>query len=462
MIETWRRFRGFDRSVRLLMVNQLTINTAFYMLMPYLAFHLTDSVGMAVWAVGLVLGMRNLAQQGMFLVGGSIADRLGYKPAILAGCALRTAGFAALGFADSLPVLLLASAATGFAGALFNPAVRAYLAADAGDRRVEAFALFNVFYQTGILVGPLVGMALVAVDFRAVAGVAAALFLALTVLQARSLPARRAAAPTDQRAGVVGVLGDWRRVLANRGFVAFTVAMAGSYVLNFQIYLALPLTVQDVVATTGAAAGGAGGSTSGGFGSVAVASLFAVSALVAIAGQVRITDWAKRRWDAAQALPRGLAVMAVAFLPMLAVPPIAETVAGAAVAPLPATALVVAPALLTAALLGLGGVLVYPFEMDTVVRLSGERLVATHYGLYNTVSGVAITAGNLAVGAVLEFDPPIAAIVPWLALAALGTAGALCLVVIGRSGGLTSPPRPATPTGAEPALPQPPGRRRSD
>ena len=102
----------------------------------------------------------------MFLVGGTLADRLGYKPLIVAGCVLRTVGFATLGLVDSLPALLAASAATGLAGALFNPAVRAYLAADAGERRVEAFALFNVFYQAGILLGPLVGMLLTGVDFR--------------------------------------------------------------------------------------------------------------------------------------------------------------------------------------------------------------------------------------------------------------------------------------------------------
>ncbi|MGW8437893.1 MFS transporter [Nocardiopsis sp. NPDC055879] len=435
MIETWRRLRGFDRSVKLLMVNQLTINTGFYMLMPYLAFHLTDSVGMAVWTVGLVLGMRNLTQQGMFLVGGSIADRLGYKPAILAGCALRTVGFAALGFADSLPVLLLASAATGFAGALFNPAVRAYLAQDAGDRRVEAFALFNVFYQTGILIGPLIGMALIAVDFSVVASVAAALFLALTVLQARALPARRAPS-VQQRAGVLGVLEDWRTVLANRGFVVFTVAMAGSYVLNFQVYLAIPLAVQD-----SAAAVGLGSDT----GSAAVAALFGVSALVAIIGQVRITDWAKRRWDAAQALPRGLAVMALAFLPILAMPPVTGAVRDSTAPPLAVAALIVAPAMLTVVLLSLGTALVYPFEMDTVVRLSGDRLVATHYGLYNTVSGIGITLGNLLVGAGLELDPPVSTTAPWLALAALGAVCALSVGLIGRTGRITAASTPGEP-----------------
>lgn len=191
----WRRFRSFDHSVRLLMVNQFAINVGFYMLMPYFAGHLSGGLHLAAWTVGLVLGMRNLSQQGLFLLGGTLADRLGYRPVIIAGCLLRTAGFALLGFADVLPALLVASAMTGFAGALFNPAVRAYVAHGAGERRVEAFALFNVFYQAGILLGPLIGVALLTADFRLVCVAAAAIFAALTVLQLSALPPCRTEAP---------------------------------------------------------------------------------------------------------------------------------------------------------------------------------------------------------------------------------------------------------------------------
>lgn len=133
---TLAQVRSYDRAVQLLMVNQFTINLGFYMLMPYLAAHLSGTLGLAGWVVGLVLGVRNFSQQGMFVVGGTLADRLGYKPLIVAGCVLRTLGFAALGFVDSLPALLAASAATGLAGALFNPAVRAYLAAEIGRAHV--------------------------------------------------------------------------------------------------------------------------------------------------------------------------------------------------------------------------------------------------------------------------------------------------------------------------------------
>jgi hypothetical protein len=70
-----------------------------------------------------------------------------------------------------------------------------------------------------------------------------------------------------------------------------------------------------------------------------------------------------------------------------------------------------------------GAALVHPFEMDTVVSLFGGRLVATHYGLYNTVSGIVITCGNLAIGAV--WDASVGQLrLLWLALSAVGSSSA--------------------------------------
>ncbi|MEU3845009.1 MFS transporter [Streptomyces sp. NPDC028635] len=418
------QLRSFTPCVRLLMVQQFTINTAFYMLMPYLAVHLARDLGLAAWAVGLVLGVRNFAQQGMFLLGGTLADRLGHKPVIMAGCVLRTLGFGLLGLVGSVPALVVASAATGFAGALFNPAVRAYLAQEAGERRVEAFAAFNVFYQAGMFTGPLVGLALLTADFRLVCAVAAVLFAALTVVQARMLPGRRGAAPAVS----AGVLADWRTVLANRAFLLFSAAMIGSYVLTFQVYLALPLEARRVAGDRGDAV---------------TTALFAVSAAVAVAGQLKVTAWARARWTAPRALVAGIALTGVAFLPLLAR---TDTVTGQGDPFRWAGALL--PLVVSVALLGLGTAVAYPFEMDTVVSLAGGRLVATHYGLYNTVSGLGITLGNLATGAVWDAaartgHPELT----WWALTATGALCAGCVALLARSGRLTSPapaPQPAT------------------
>ncbi|MFF7467639.1 MFS transporter [Streptomyces sp. NPDC008092] len=411
-----RQTLSFPPAARLLMANQFAINLAFYMLMPYLAAHLSGGLGLAAWAVGLVLGVRNFSQQGMFLIGGTIADRFGYKTPIMVGCLLRTVGFGLLGWVDNLPALIAASAATGFAGALFNPAVRAYLAAEAGERRVDAFATFNVHYQAGMLLGPLVGLALLAADFRLVCTIAAAIFAVLTLLQWRALPARHSEAtgPASEN-----VLAQWRTVVANRPFLLFATAMIGSYVLTFQVYLALPLAAQH---------------TLGAQGTWATSGLFVVSAVVAVAGQLRLTGWAKRRWSPDQALVRGLAAMGLAFLPLALTPPTA-------------TAAVLTALALAVALLAAGSAVVYPFEMDTVVTLSGNRLVATHYGLYNTVSGLGITLGNLATGALWDFATRHDALwLTWCALTATGLACAASVAALARGGGLAlhEEPRLAT------------------
>jgi MFS family permease len=353
------------------MLNQFGINLGFYMLMPYLAGYLAGPLGLAGWAVGLVLGVRNFSQQGMFIVGGTLADRLGYKSLIVAGCLLRTAAFGLLAVAQSLPALLIASAATGFAGALFNPAVRAYLAADSGERRVAAFTVFNVFYQGGILAGPLVGLALMGLDFRVTAGMAAVVFAVLTIAQLFALPKDHATV-----AERVSVLHDWRTVLANRPFLLFAVSMVGTYVVTFQVYLALPLHA---------------GVLSPHHESAIVAAIFAVSGLVAIGGQIRITAWFTARYGRAQSLTIGVLVLAAAFVPLIVVP---DDRWGKPTA--------VAALLLTAALLAVGSAAVYPFEMDTVVSLAGDRLVATYYGFYNTIVGIGILVGNLATGALME------------------------------------------------------------
>ncbi|MGW7529232.1 MFS transporter [Streptomyces sp. NPDC054783] len=411
MKQLWQQTRSFPPAARLLMANQFGINLAFYMLMPYLATHLSEGLGLAAWAVGLVLGVRNFSQQGLFLIGGTLADRLGYKAPIMAGCLLRTLGFGLLGWADNLPALVAASAATGFAGALFNPAVRACLAGEAGERRVDAFATFNVYYQAGMLLGPLVGLALLAADFRLVCTVAAAVFAFLTLLQWRALPARHRH-PRDGDGGQGGVLAQWRGVVANRPFLLFSAAMIGSYVLAFQIYLALPLAASDALGAEGTAV------TSG---------LFLVSAAVSVVGQLRLTGWAKDRWQPGEALVRGLSAMGLAFVPL-------------ALSPRGSSPAVVVSLVVAVVLLAAGSAIVYPFEMDTVVALSGNRLVATHYGLYNTVSGLGVTLGNLGTGALWDFaGRHDAGWLTWTALTATGTACATAVAALARTGRLTAP-----------------------
>ncbi|MEJ8671568.1 hypothetical protein WKI71_34010 [Streptomyces sp. MS1.AVA.1] len=91
-MRTWHEMRRFPLAVQLLLVNQLGVNVGFYLLIPYLATHLGQNLGMSAAVVGVVLGVRNLSQQGLFIIGGSAADRLGARASSSPGAPCEPSG----------------------------------------------------------------------------------------------------------------------------------------------------------------------------------------------------------------------------------------------------------------------------------------------------------------------------------------------------------------------------------
>ncbi|MFF4078197.1 MFS transporter [Streptomyces sp. NPDC001777] len=414
-MRTWHEIRGFPPAVRLLLVNQLGVNTGFYLLVPYLALHLSEDLGMSAAVVGTVLGVRTLSQQGLFLVGGTASDRLGARGVIIAGCALRTVGFGLFALGDGLPVLLAASVLSGLAGALFNPAVRAFLALEAGERKVEAFALFNVFATTGALLGPLLGSALLLVDFRASALTAAGIFALLTLAQALVLPARRAV-PTGGR-----IVDDWREVIGNRGFLAFALATVGMFTLQNQLYLLLPDGARRATGWEGAAG-----------------LVLLVGALANLCLQMRVTAALKERASRAHWVGAGLALMGLSFVPPMAVPGDGTAPEGLADAALRAL-----PVLAGALLLHLGLMLAQPFVMELISGFGRPELTGTCFGLFHMVSGLAAALGNTLVGWAMDTgDRTDAPWLPWVCCLALGLGSAAAVALLHRHRIL--PAHPAT------------------
>ncbi|WP_253289535.1 MFS transporter [Verrucosispora sioxanthis] len=392
-MSTWTTLRSFPLPIRLLVVNQFGVNVGFYLLLPYLAGHLADDVGLSAAVIGIVLGVRNLSQQGLFLLGGSAADRLGARGVIIAGCALRAVGFGLFALSTSLPSLLAASILSGLAGALFNPAVRSYVAQAAADRRAEAFALFNVFASAGALLGPLLGAALLLV------------VAALTVAQAVWLPAQ------PVTASEATVWHDWRTAVTDRRFLAFSTALAGMFTLQTQLYLILPMQAEHVTGQP-----------------VAVAVLFVVSTVVTLTLQLPLTGWLHRRVSRGASITAGMAVMGAGFLlPLLRVdsaPPVLRLL----------------PVLAAAVLLTVGVMITQPFVLELIPAFAGQRLTGTYFGLFYLVSGVLAAGCTAAVGAAVGSSTGVPT-TAWLLTAGVGL-GAVWLL---RRGGLLTPAAATAP-----------------
>lgn len=381
--------------VRLLALSQLLFNLGFYLVVPYLAGHLAADLGLAGWVIGLVLGLRTFSQQGLFVVGGTLTDRFGPKPVILAGCAVRVAGFAVLAVASSLPGVLVGVVLVGFAGALFSPAVESSLARETEpERRGEVFSVFSVCGELGAVTGPLLGV-LLAGQFRTACLVGAVLFTAIGLLHARFL--RRL--PGEHRGDPV--LDGWREVLRNRVFLVFAAGYSAYLVSYNQLYLALPFELTRVGASERS-----------------LGLLFALASTLIILGQLPLSALARRLLGGTTALVSGFVLIGLAFAVVALRPP---GISGA-------VAFVV--------LLTVGQMLVVPQAKGFVPVLAGERRLGTYFGVLASAGGVAVLVGSTVSGALLEHGQ-----VAWVVLALLPLAGACVLTALARSGAFTETPK---------------------
>ncbi|MEH1130703.1 MFS transporter [Micromonospora sp. CPCC 206061] len=380
--------------LRLLIGTQLAFNVGFFAVLPYLAGHLGDDLGLAGWLVGLVLGLRTFSQQGLFVVGGALTDRFGARPVVLVGCALRVAGFGWLAYASSTSTVVGAVLLIGVAAALFSPAVESEVARQAvrheregGGPRTEVLAVFSVAGQIGAFAGPLVGALLLLVDFRAACLAGAAIFVAILCGHAWLMPRHAPGAP--RAAGRRHTPDGLRLLIRNRRFLALSLAYS-TYLLAYnQLYLAVPARLDSATA---------------------VAVLFAFSSALVIVAQLPVTRWAARRLAPSTAMASGLLIIAAGFASVAALP---------------------SPPLSMAAMVGLltvGQMLVVPVTRAWLPDLVEDAHLGLYTGALSSISGAVVLAGSAASGALLEAGGALV----WLALAAVPVAGLAAVRVAAR------------------------------
>ncbi len=388
----------------LLVGSQFAFNVGFFAVLPYLADHLGGALGLAGWLVGLVLGLRTFSQQGLFVVGGTLTDRFGARPVVLAGCVLRVAGFCWLGFAQGTGSVIASVLLIGFAAALFSPAVETEIVRQAvrherrtGEPRTRMLALFSVAGQAGTLVGPPLGALLLLGGFRAACLAGAAVFAAVLAGHLRLMPRTAPDAPAAVERGTPHLREGLRLLLGNRRFLALSLAYSGYLLAYNQLYLALPAEVERATGSQ-----------------TALGWLLAWASLLYIVTQMPVLRWAAARLTRRATLVWGLVLICLGF-------------AGAA-ASMPVGALGgLVPSAVFVTALTLGQVLIVPTVRAWIPDLVEDRHLGLFTGALSSLSGLVVLLGSVPAGALLDLGGPL----PWLLLALVPLAGAA--LVPGRS-----------------------------
>lgn len=389
-----------------LLGSQFVFNIGFYAVVPFLALFLRDDMLLSGGLIGLILGLRTFSQQGMFIIGGTLADRYGAKAIILAGCVVRVAGYLLLACATSLWPIILGACLTGVGGALFSPSIEALLArtgthsqANGKRSRAEWFALFAVCGELGAVTGPVAGGLLSGIGFRHIALAGAGIFLLALLVLFFCLPADGHTTTTRRRV-------PWWMPLRQPRFVAFILAYS-SWLLSYnQLYLALPVEIQR-----------SGGREQD------LAPLFMLASLLIITLQLPLARFA-RRIGAVRILPVGFLLLSASFV----------SVALFAATPPAEGWLRLLPSACFVTLLTLGQMLLVPSAKDLIPLFADESTLGAHYGALATAGGCAVLAGNLLLGHLLDqaLTPSPQAVYPWLLLALFPLCSAVALRTICR------------------------------
>ncbi|MBP9501456.1 MAG: MFS transporter [Candidatus Promineofilum sp.] len=377
------------RGLHTVFIITFLMHAGFFLIIPLVSLHYVDRLGWAAAFIGLVLAIRQFAQQGLTVFGGALADRVGPKRLILAGVLIRAISFVVMGYAAVPWVLMVSGILAAIGGALFDAPQRATLATLAPEDQLnDLYGRLGILQNVARAVGPLIGAYLIRYDFQVVGLGSAAFFLLAFFITLAFLPAVSVCTTTQSvRAGLSMALRD-------NAFVIFTVLLMGFWFMWVQLSIAMPLQIKHLTGTD-----------------TSVGIMFTVSAVLSIVLQVPALDLAQRFMRPMLIIVAGMVFIAFGM------------------------ALIAAGSGLLLFYVGLfffslGSVLATPSTQTVTAQMADDRARGAYFGVGSLSMAVGGGLGHFLGGALIDVaarqqTPAL----PWLIFAGVGFVSAAGLLV---------------------------------
>ncbi len=239
-------------------VMELFERLAYYGMVLVLGLYLVQRIGIRPEVYGTVYGIFTAALYFLPLLAGALADRFGYRPALIVAFATLAGGYWLLGTATSFPLICGALGLIAVGGSIIKPTISGTITRTTADGplRTVGFGLYYMMINAGGLLGPVIAAQVRnRAEFHYVFWVSAGA-CALMLLQA--LLAFREPVTVAQRAAgkpLRQVFVEILRVLRNGRFVALLVIFSGFWGMINILFGFMPLyleTFSDLVAAEAA------------------------------------------------------------------------------------------------------------------------------------------------------------------------------------------------------------------
>lgn len=333
----------------------------FDMIMPLVIGHYVNNVGLTATAVSVALAIRQFSQQGLAMIGGALADRFQVKTLISVGVFLRVLGFLTLAFSSAYGMLIAAMILIGLGGVLFEmPYQSAIAMLTTNDNRPKYYSLNNTITGIASAIGPLLGVALLRLDFKVVCLAAASCFMINFVLSRVAMP------PIMRQAKSYAVMPAVKRIAKDRPYQIFVLLMMVFWLGASQIDITYPLRVQEIY-----------GSADG------VGIMYTVYAVVMAVLQYPLVALASKRFSSRAAVVIGTGIITAA---LIATPFAADVKSFMAIV----------------ACYAVGMILARPNQQNIAVSMADTRALGMYLGVNSTAFAIGKGFGTIIGGA--SFD----------------------------------------------------------
>ena len=333
----------------------------FDMIMPLVIGHYVNNVGLTATAVSVALAIRQFSQQGLAMIGGALADRFQVKTLISVGVFLRVLGFLTLAFSSAYGMLIAAMILIGLGGVLFEmPYQSAIAMLTTNDNRPKYYSLNNTITGIASAIGPLLGVALLRLDFKVVCFGAASCFMINFVLSRVAMP------PIMRQAKSYAVMPAVKRIAKDRPYQIFVLLMMVFWLGASQIDITYPLRVQEIY-----------GSADG------VGIMYTVYAVVMAVLQYPLVALASKRFSSRAAVVIGTGIITAA---LIATPFAADVKSCMAIV----------------ACYAVGMILAWPNQQNIAVSMADTRALGMYLGVNSTAFAIGKGFGTIIGGA--SFD----------------------------------------------------------
>ncbi|NOU99590.1 MDR family MFS transporter [Paenibacillus planticolens] len=151
----------YDTAIWVRVVGTILTSLAGFMMRPYLVFYLYDKLDGSVFLSMLIVGLQPLCGIFVNLYAGSLSDKYGRKPMMLAALIIQAFAIGGYMFASHVWEFALISIINGIGHAMFGPAANAQISDVVPEqKRAEVFALLHTALNMGSAFGPLLGLLL--------------------------------------------------------------------------------------------------------------------------------------------------------------------------------------------------------------------------------------------------------------------------------------------------------------